>query len=95
MVTVMTDVNAVGTMASSATLQEFAHQSFRRGDADRSTPNVDRVEISEVATFLSRLAEIPEARARRIVDIRNAIENGTYDVDSKLTTAIDRLFGDL
>ncbi len=92
----MTDVNGVGTLASSATLREFAHQAFKKAaPVEARDERGDQVEISEVAAFLSRLAELPEARARKIVDIRNSIQNGTYTVDDKLSTAVDRLFSEL
>ncbi len=55
----------------------------------------DRVEISELAVFLNRLAELPEAQARRIVNIRNAILDETYMTDDKLDTATDRLMKEL
>ncbi|MBK8269139.1 MAG: hypothetical protein IPK83_12860 [Planctomycetes bacterium] len=48
-----------------------------------------------MAAFLSRLAELPETRARKIVDIRNVIQNDSYDVDSKLNAAVDKLFAEL
>lgn len=91
----MTDVNAIGTLASTTTLREFAHQSFKRTSDEGNEQFGDRVEISEVAAFLSRLAELPETRARKIVDIRNAIQNDSYDVDSKLNAAVDKLFAEL
>ena len=45
--------------------------------------------------FLSRLAELPEARARKIVEIRNAIQNETYDTPEKLEIAVERILGAL
>lgn len=95
MVDYMTDVNTIGKAASTTTLREFAHQSFKRSSTDGKEQFADRVEISEVAAFLSQLAELPEARARKIVDIRNAIQNGSYDVESKLDPAVDKLFAEL
>ncbi len=91
----MNEVNAVHGLATTATLREFANQSARQNNrADSSSPN-DSVEISELATFLNRLAELPEARARKIVELRNAINEGTYDTPEKLEVAIDRMLNDL
>jgi hypothetical protein len=53
------------------------------------------VEISELATVLSRFAELPEGRARRIVDIRRAIQDGTYVTEERLNIATDRLLANL
>ena len=91
----MNEVNAVQGLATTATLREFANQSPRQNArADKPTPN-DSVEISELATFLNRLAELPEERARKIVEVRNAINDGSYETPDKLEVAIDRMLNDL
>jgi len=51
----------------------------------------DRVEISAAARFLSRIAELPEMRAEKIESIRRALAEGTYDVEGKMSIALDRL----
>lgn len=91
----MNDVNGVSSLASSATLREFANQPFRRSDSSNSAVLDDTVEISDLAAFLSRLSELPEDRARRIVSIRNAILDGSYVTDEKLDIATDRLIDEL
>ncbi|MCB9855144.1 MAG: flagellar biosynthesis anti-sigma factor FlgM [Phycisphaerales bacterium] len=55
----------------------------------------DRVEISELARFLSRLAELPDDKARRIVDIRSEIDKGTFVTSERLNIASERLFEDI
>ncbi len=87
----MNEINSVGTLALSTTLREFANQSSRRSDSGNTAVIEDSVEISELAGFLSRLAELPEARARKIVDARNAILNDTYETPQKLDIATDRM----
>ena len=87
----MNEINSISTLASSNTLREFADQSTRRFDSGNTAVIEDRVEISELAGFLSRLAELPEARARKIVDVRNAIQNETYETPEKLDIATDRM----
>lgn len=94
----MNDVHGISKSVTASTLREFAHQSTRTLRTTRSTEiadETDRVEISELAGFLNRLAELPEGRARRIVEIRNAIADGTYETPEKLAIATDRLFDDL
>ena len=88
----MNEINTIGTLATSPTLREFANQAYPRSDSGNTALLEDSVEISELADFLSRLAELPDARARRIVEIRNAIESGTYETPEKLEIAAERLF---
>ncbi len=93
----MDQINTLGTLATSGTLREFVNQSLRRSnETDGSTATLDdRVEISELATFLNQLAELPESRARRIVAVRNQIEQGTYETAEKLDIATERLLSAL
>ena len=88
----MNEIHTIGTLATSPTLREFANQAYPRSDSGNTALLEDSVEISELADFLSRLAELPDARARRIVEIRNAIESGTYETPEKLEIAAERLF---
>jgi negative regulator of flagellin synthesis FlgM len=92
----MNEINPIGGLATSATLREFANLSPKRSNGSHGAPAVsDRVEISELASFLSRLAELPEARARRIVEVRNAILEGSYETPEKLDTAVSRLLEEI
>lgn len=92
----MNEINPIGGLATSATLREFANSSPKRpDDAGRSTAVSDRVEISELASFLSRLAELPDSRARRIVAVRKAVIDGTYETPDKLDIAVSRLLDEV
>jgi len=91
----MSHINAVGGLASSSTLREFVNQTIRRSEPRGGLVVEDRLEISELAGLLSRLAELPEVRARRIVAVRSEIDNGTYVTDEKLSAATDRLMAHL
>ena len=52
----------------------------------------DEVEISAAGKMLERLSETPEARAERLAQIKQAIQNGDYDTDAKLDAALERMF---
>ena len=91
----MNQINSIGGSPATGILRDFAQQSPRRVAAEKQAVGHDEVEISELAAFLSRLAELPEDRARKVVDVRSAILNGTYDSDEKLEIATDRLLRDL
>jgi negative regulator of flagellin synthesis FlgM len=85
----------LGVPVSSSTLREFANQTSRRSESANTAVLDDTVEISELASFLSRLSELPEVRARRIVNIRNEILDGSYVTPDKLDIASERLLNDL
>ena len=91
----MNEINMIGTLATSPTLRDFANQPYLRSDSGNTAVLEDSVEISELADFLGRLAELPEARARKIVEIRSAILNETYESPEKLEIAVERILGAL
>ena len=55
----------------------------------------DRVEISQVAQSLSTLELGDDVRVDKVLAIREAIANGTYETPEKLDIAIGRLIEDL
>ena len=91
----MADIGTIDGLASSATLRDFAQQATTRSAPKLQVEQGDRVEISELAQFLSRLAELPDDKARRIVDIRTEIDKGTFVTSERLSVASDRLFEDI
>lgn len=91
----MNEVSTIRGLASPATLRVFADQAAARAPGNGEVKSGDSVEISELASFLNLLSEMPEDRARRIVDVREQIANGTYVTDEKLSIAVDRLVKDL
>jgi len=91
----MNEVDSVRGLASSATLRVFAEQASARPVRRDQDKSGDSVEISELASFLNLLSELPEDRARRIVLVREQIADGTYVTDEKLNIAVERLVKEL
>lgn len=52
---------------------------------------VDRVEVSEMGQRLSTLEANTDIRVEKVMAIREAIANGTYETETKLEHTIDRL----
>ena len=77
-------VGATGGVSKSAAVKVSHDQ------AERS----DRVELSDVSHFLSKL-KTNEVRSEKVASIKAAIEAGTYEDDYKLDMAIDRLLDSL
>jgi anti-sigma28 factor (negative regulator of flagellin synthesis) len=91
----MFDVNAIGSSVSATTLRDYVNQAFdKRSDSGLAVAD-DSVEISDIAELLSKLSELPNDRARKIVDIRKAIQDGTYESPLKLDVAAERFLRDL
>ena len=55
----------------------------------------DRVDISDRARLLSRLASLPPTRTELVDTIRKQIADGTYDTADRLDQAVTSLLGDL
>ena len=56
--------------------------------------NNDQVEISSAARYLSKIAAMPEIRAEKVETIRQALLDGSYDLEGKLPEAVERLLDD-
>jgi negative regulator of flagellin synthesis FlgM len=55
----------------------------------------DHLDISAAGQIAGRLADVPDIRADRVSEIRNAILQGTYETHDKLNTAVDRLLDEI
>jgi anti-sigma28 factor (negative regulator of flagellin synthesis) len=53
--------------------------------------SLDKVEISRVGEFLSKILGLPRIRKDKVAQIRKQLEEGTYETDEKLSAAIENL----
>ena len=56
----------------------------------QSVGETDQVEISSVGRYLQKIAMLPEIRADKVETVRQALDQGVYDVESRLPQALDR-----
>jgi negative regulator of flagellin synthesis FlgM len=56
---------------------------------------VDQLDISPEAEFVSRIRDVPDIRADRVAQVRQAIESGRYETPDKLDIAIERLLDEI
>ena len=68
-----------------------ARQGQRDIGAEASVTVMDRVEISEMARLLSTLERGGDIRVDKVLAIREAIADGTYETDDKIAVTVDRL----
>jgi flagellar biosynthesis anti-sigma factor FlgM len=62
---------------------------------ERSAPPTDRVDISEMGQLLSTLDAGSDIRVDKVMEIREAIANGTYITDAKIDYTVSRLLEEL
>jgi len=63
--------------------------------ADRHERPSDRVELSDRARYLSKLAALPDVRTELVDRVRREIQDGSYETDQKLDAAVRNLADDL
>lgn len=55
----------------------------------------DEVEISSAGRLMQEMSESSDLRAERLAQIKEAINDGTYETEEKLQVALQRLLEDL
>jgi len=76
-----------GRDAHQAGMDQAAVQPIRRGD--------DRVEVSALATYLSKLKQLPAIRQGLVDSVRDQIAQGSYETPEKIDAAVEELLTDL
>ena len=67
----------------------------RRAESSSSSTPVDSVELSDLAQTISTLEIEGDIRIDKVMQIREAIENGTYVTEDKIDVTVERLLQDL
>jgi anti-sigma28 factor (negative regulator of flagellin synthesis) len=75
--------------------EQAAEKGASRSAEQQPNAEVDAVEISEMGQLLSTLDIGGDIRIDKVMQIRESIANGTYDIESKLEHTVDRLLNDL
>lgn len=90
----MSDIPPIGgpTGASGVTPSRRAGEvsAGKQGPGAGPVP-ADQVEISEMGQLLSTLELDDDVRAQKVIEIREAIANGTYETEDKLENTVERL----
>ena len=55
----------------------------------------DELQLSDVGRFVDQARGLPDIRQDRVQDIRSALANGTYGIDSKLDLTVSRLLDEI
>jgi len=51
----------------------------------------DQVEISDVARLMHKIAQLPEIRTEKVLPVKQALAEGRYESEEKLSVAVDEL----
>jgi negative regulator of flagellin synthesis FlgM len=92
----MTDISPVsGISGSRVESADIAADRKTQVDSGSTVRPSDRVDISDRARLLSRLASLPPTRTELVDTIRKQIADGTYETADRMDQAVTSLLGDL
>ena len=91
----MVDITPLSTGAA----ERVRHVAERVGGGTATPPSTtrgsDRVEVSQLAMYLSKLRALPDVRQDLIDEVRAQIAKGAYDTPEKLEAALGALLDEL
>lgn len=95
-------------LGRSADVVSDAMERARAAAARRATPDqtsvssaasgsrgADRVEVSAMALYVSKMQQLPAIRADLVARVRAEINAGGYDTDDRLNAAMDEMMKDM
>ena len=90
------DVSGLGSVQGAGPLRSAAPATAATSGKPPEAPSVatpkDELELSAAGVAMDRVGETPEMRAERLAQIKEAIDNGSYETDEKLDAALSRMF---
>jgi flagellar biosynthesis anti-sigma factor FlgM len=91
-------ISNVNNLASSTPIQKIVSNPVQKQvapDAPAQLPATDRLELSGASHLLQALKTNTGVRADKVASIKAQIQAGTYEDDTKLDGAVDKLLNDL
>ncbi len=90
------DVSGLGSVPGAGPVRSAAPanaaSSGKPPEAPLAATPKDELELSAAGVAMDRAHETPEMRAERLAQIKDAIDNGSYESDEKLDAALSRMF---
>ncbi|HUB27119.1 MAG TPA: flagellar biosynthesis anti-sigma factor FlgM [Tepidisphaeraceae bacterium] len=93
----MSSINNVSNVSGISPLQQITSTPIQRSVAPQeaeATSGGDRLELSGVSQVFQSL-QANNIRTDKVSDVKSQIEAGTYEDDTKLNSAIDKLLDDV
>jgi negative regulator of flagellin synthesis FlgM len=89
------DVSGLGSVQGASPLRSATPANSASGkpaESSATTTPKDELELSAAGVAMDRVGETPEMRAERLAQIKEAIDDGSYETDEKLDAALSRMF---
>ena len=90
----MSDVSPIHR-PSALILDPQIRPSKSQAQPDSATRGRDRVELSNTAQYLSKIAELPDVRQELIDRIKASIADGSYETEDKTDAAVENLIEEI
>lgn len=94
----MNNISRIGSAFTSITtlnkVDNLQKLQERQGELNYESDSQDQVEISERARFLSMIAEMPDIRQDKVDKIKQQLAEGTYDINGKMSQAMDNMLAE-
>ncbi len=92
----MNNINGINSYGGPNAIGPPGPQSSNPGKpAAEVEKSSDQVEISSIAQYLQKIALLPEIRPEKVNPVKQALAEGTYDVEGKLPQALDIFLDEL
>jgi flagellar biosynthesis anti-sigma factor FlgM len=91
-------INSVNNTPSTSPIQKIVSNPVQKqvaADAPAQLPATDRLELSGGSHLLQSLKANNGIRADKVASIKSQIQSGTYDDETKLDGAVDKLLDEL
>lgn len=56
---------------------------------------IENINTTPIGQVLKKIAALPEVRKEKVIDVRQKLTSGKYDLSEKLDAALDRVLEDL
>jgi len=87
----MSDISPIQSSSGISRRAPVGSRRESAGGGGEVTPSEDRMEISDAGQALSEVSFDADIRVDKVMVIRDALANGTYETDKKLGVVADRL----
>lgn len=90
----MMDIPSISPSSRAALSRISARRAAAQSGSGAAARGGDSVEVSTAATFLGKLADLPDVRHDLVDRVKSEIKQGHYETPEKLDTAVESMIDD-